>query len=87
MKTFKIGNDRSLKLIKKNDCISIEDNGTKKAAHFTPARWASFLQCLDLIKLSEGEDSRCKIGILAQVNWGRVRNVPETIGSDDSYPM
>jgi len=37
---FKIGNDRSLKLNKKNDCISIEDKGTKKTAHFTPARWA-----------------------------------------------
>ena len=36
MKTFKIGNDRSLKLNKKNDCISIEDKGTNKAAHFTP---------------------------------------------------
>ena len=61
MKTFKIGNDRSLKLNKKNDCISIEDKGTKKAAHFTSARWASFLQCLDQIdhqlrRLSEGED-------------------------------
>ena len=49
MKTFKIGNDRSLKLNKKNDCISIEEKGTKKAAHFTPARWASFLLCLDQI--------------------------------------
>ena len=53
MKTFKIGNDRSLKLNK--------DKGTKKAAHFTPARWASFLLCLDQIddqlhKLSEGDD-------------------------------
>jgi len=48
MKTIKIGNDRSLKL-NKNDCISIEDKGTKKAAHFTPARWASFLLCLDQI--------------------------------------
>ena len=61
MKTFKIGNDRSLKLNKKNDSISIEDKGTKKAAHFTPARWASFLLCLDQIddqlrRLSEGED-------------------------------
>ena len=61
MKTFKIGNDRSLKL-NKNDCISIEDKGTKKAAHFTPARWASFLQCLDQIddqlrRLSEGVSS------------------------------
>ena len=61
MKTFKISNDRSLKLNKKNDCVSIEDKGTKKAAHFTSARWASFLQCLDQIddqlrKLSEGED-------------------------------
>ena len=49
MKTFKSGNDRSLKLNKKNDSISIEDKGTKKAAHFTPARWASFLLCLDQI--------------------------------------
>jgi len=61
MKTFKIGNDRSLKLSKKNDSISIEDKGTKKAAHFTPARWASFLQYLDQIddqlrRLSESED-------------------------------
>jgi len=61
MKTFKIGNDRSLKLNKKNDCISIEDKGTKKAAYFTRARWASFLLCLDQIddqlrRLSEGED-------------------------------
>jgi len=38
MKTFKIGNDRSLKLKKKNDSISIKDKGTKKAAYFTPAR-------------------------------------------------
>ena len=61
MKTFKIGNDRSLKLNKKNDCISIEDKGTKRADHFTSARWASFLQCLDQIdhqlrRLSGGED-------------------------------
>jgi len=61
MKTFKIGNDRSPKLSKKNDSISIEDKDTKKAAHFTPARWASFVQCLDEIddqlrRLSEGED-------------------------------
>ena len=61
MKTFKIGHVRSLKLNKKNDCISIEGKGTKKAAHFTLARWASFLLCLDQIddeprRLSEGED-------------------------------
>ena len=61
MKKFNIGNDRSLKLKKKNDSISIEDKGTKKAAHFIPARWASFLQCLDqidhqLLRLSEAED-------------------------------
>jgi len=61
MKTFKIGNDRSLKLNKKNDSISIEDKGTKKAEHFTPARWASFILCLDEIddqlrRLSEGGD-------------------------------
>ena len=61
MKTFKIGNDRSLELSKKNDSISIEDKGIKKAAHFTPARWALFLQCLDQIdnqlrRLSEGQD-------------------------------
>jgi len=43
METFKISNDRSLKLNNKNDCISIEDKDIKKAAHFTPARWASFL--------------------------------------------
>ena len=54
-------NDRSLKLNKKNDSISIEDKGTKKATHFTPARWASFLLCLDQIsdqlrRLSEGDD-------------------------------
>jgi len=58
IKRFKIGNDRSLK---KNDGISIEEKGSKKAAHFTPARCASFLQCLDQIddqlrKLSDGED-------------------------------
>ena len=63
MKTFKIGNDRSLELNKKNDSISIEEKGSKKAAHFTSARWASFLQCLDQIddqlrKLSGGEDGR-----------------------------
>ena len=61
MKTFQTGNDRSVKLNKKNDSISIEDNGTKKAAHFTSALWASFLECLDQIddqlhRLSEGED-------------------------------
>jgi len=61
MKTFKIGNDRLLKLNKKNDSISIEDRGTKKAAYFTPARWASFLLCLDQMddqpsRLSEVED-------------------------------
>ena len=37
------------------------DNGTKKAAVFTPARWASFLLCLgeidnQLCRLSQGED-------------------------------
>jgi len=61
MKTFKIGNDRSLKLNKKNDSMSIEDKGTNKAAHFTPARWGSFLRCLDQIddqlrRMSDGED-------------------------------
>ena len=33
IKPFKIGNDRSLKLNKKNDGISIEEKGSKKAAH------------------------------------------------------
>ena len=79
MKTFKIGNDRSLKLNKKNDCISIEDKGTKKAAHFTSARWASFLQCLDQIdhqlrRLSEGEDVR---GILYALRCRMARVVDQ----------
>lgn len=61
MKTFNIGNDRSLKLSKNKKEITIVDNGTKKAAVFTPARWASFLLCLgeidnQLYRLSEGED-------------------------------
>ena len=61
MKTFNIGNDRSLKLSKNKKEITIVDNGTKKAAVFTPARWASFLLCLgeidnQLYRLSQGED-------------------------------
>jgi len=61
MKTIKIGNNKSLKLNKKNDSIPIEDKGTKKSVHFTPARLASFLLCFDqiddhLCKLSEGDD-------------------------------
>ena len=60
MKTFNIGNGRSLKL-EKNDEIRIRDKVTKKEAVFTPARWASFLLCLNeidnqLYRLSQGED-------------------------------
>jgi len=46
MKTVNIGNGRSLKLRKNKKEITIVDNGTKKAAVLTPARWASFLPCL-----------------------------------------
>jgi len=58
MKTFNIGNDRSLKLSKNKKEITIVDNGAKKATVFTPARWASFLLCLGEIdnRLSQGED-------------------------------
>jgi len=42
MKTFNIGNGRSLKL-EKNDEIRIRDKVTKKQPVFAPARWASFL--------------------------------------------
>jgi len=61
MKTFNIGNDRSLKLSKNKKKITIVDNGTKKAAVFTPARCASFLLCLNeidnqLCRPSQGED-------------------------------
>jgi len=54
MKTFKIGNERSLKLNKKNDSIFIEDKTLRR-------RLTPFLQCLDQIdnqlrRLSEGED-------------------------------
>ena len=49
MKTFMIGKDRSLKLGKNNDGLIIREKGTKKAAVFTPARWASFRLCLDEI--------------------------------------
>ena len=60
MKTFNIGNGRSLKL-GKNDEIRIRDKATKKEAVFTPARWASFLLCPNeidnqLYRLSLGED-------------------------------
>jgi len=60
MKTFSIGNNRILKL-EKNDEIRILDKTTKKEAVFTPARWTSFLLCLDeidnqLCKLTQGED-------------------------------
>lgn len=59
MKTFSIGNDRSLKFSKNE--IVILDKCTKKAAVFTPNRWASFVQCLDEIdnqlqKMSQDED-------------------------------
>jgi len=79
MKTFKIGNDRSLKLNKKNDSISIEDKGTKKAERFTPARWASFLLCLDEIddqlrRLSEGGD------VAYCMHYGRAWHVSLTKG-------
>jgi len=60
MKTFNIGNGRSLKL-GKNDEIRIRDKVTKKEAVFTPAGWASFLLCLNkidnqLYRLTLGED-------------------------------
>jgi len=40
MKTYNIGNERSLKLGKNNDEIIMQDNDTKNAAVFS---WASFL--------------------------------------------
>jgi len=60
MKTFNIGSDRILHLAKNNE-ITIRDKVTKKAAVFTPARWASFLQCVDEIdhqlnRLTSSED-------------------------------
>jgi len=53
--------DRQRQIAQEERRISIEEKGSKKAAHFTPARCASFLQCLDQIddqlrKLSDGED-------------------------------
>jgi len=61
MTTYSIGNNRSLKFAKKNNEFCIRDKGTKKSAVFTPARWASFLLCLNAIdsqlqKLSQDED-------------------------------
>ena len=49
MKTFIIGKDRSLKLGKNNDGLIIREKGSRKAAVFTSARWASFRLCLDEI--------------------------------------
>ena len=60
MKTFNISSDRILHLAKNNE-ITIREKATKKAAVFTPARWASFLQCVNEIdhqlgRLTSGED-------------------------------
>jgi len=61
MKTFMIGKDRSLKLGKNNDGLIIRKKGSKNESVFTPARWASFRLCQDVIdnqlyRLSQGED-------------------------------
>ena len=61
MKTYCIGNGRTLKLSKNNDQLTLKEKGIQKSATFTPARWASFLLCLDEIdhqldKLSRGEE-------------------------------
>jgi len=58
MKTFSIGNDRSLKLNKNRSEITIADKETKKAALFTPARWASFQLCI-WMKKWKCEDFKC----------------------------
>jgi len=61
MKTYCIGNGRTLKLSKNNDQLTLKKKGSQKSATFTPARWAYFLLCLDVIehqldKLSRGEE-------------------------------
>ena len=50
MKTFKIADNRLLKIAKKYDQLCIEEKGSAKSATFTPSRWASFLLCLDEVK-------------------------------------
>ena len=69
MKTFKIADNRLLKIAKKYDQLCIEEKGSAKSATFTPSRWASFLLCLDEInsqveKLVAGENIayRCHCG-------------------------
>ena len=61
MKTYKLGNDRMLKLTKNKVELCIKEKDSQKSAAFTPARWASFLLCLDEIdrqleKMFRGED-------------------------------
>ena len=69
MKTFKIADDRLLKIAKKYDQLCIEEKGSAKSATFTPSRWASFPLSLDEInsqveKLVAGENIayRCHYG-------------------------
>jgi len=69
MKTFKIADNRLVKIAKKYDQLCIEEKGSAKSATFTPSRWASFLLCLDEInsqveKLVTGENIayRCHYG-------------------------
>jgi len=69
MKTFKIADNRLLKIAKKYDQLCIEEKGRAKSATFTPSCWASFLLCLDEInsqveKLVAGEGIayRCHCG-------------------------
>ena len=74
MKTFKIADNRLLKIAKKYDQLCIEEKGSAKSATFTPSRWASFLLCLDEInsqveKLVAGENIayRCHYGASSTV--------------------
>jgi len=61
MKTYKRSNDRMLKLTKNKVELCIKEKDSQKSAAFTPARWASFLLCMDEIdrqleKMFQGEE-------------------------------
>ena len=77
MKTFKIGEGRSLSLDTKNNKITIRDKGTKKAAEFTPERWAAFLSYRNQI---DYQLDRLTAGVAYCMHYGGAWHVSLTKG-------
>ena len=99
MKTFKIADNRLLKIAKKYDQLCIEEKGSAKSATFTPSRWASFLLSLDEInsqveKPVAGENIayRCHYGggwcvsVTSGFNCVDLRQFYQPFGKTESKP-